>query len=111
MNELMKCIGDWEAAIEFYVAAEGSPPPDEQRRQKLVRLIPSIDHEKVYELLGKYTTYDTLREYLGKKCEWLVEFKTPKRPHIRLKGVPPLEVRWVLDSLSLGETCPASPSC
>lgn len=62
MTELMKCIDDWEAAIELYVAAEGSPPPDEQRRQKLVRLIPSIDDEKVCELFGKYTTYDTLRE-------------------------------------------------
>ena len=31
---------DWEAAIELYVAAEGSHPPDEQKRQKFVRLIP-----------------------------------------------------------------------
>ena len=75
----MRCIEDWEEAINLYVAADGHQPPDEQKQQKLVRLIPGIDDEKVYELLGKYKSFDSLREYFEKKCEWLVEFKTPKQ--------------------------------
>ena len=88
MADLMKCIEDWEAAIELYVAADGCAPPDEQRRQKLVRLIPHTDDEKVYELLGKYKSYDALREYLEKKCEWLVEYKAPKRTAHLTEGSP-----------------------
>ena len=44
--------------------------------------------KKVYELLGKYKTYDALREYLEKKCEWLVEFKHPKRAAHLTDGSP-----------------------
>lgn len=82
MGEMMKCIEDWEQAIELYEAADGKAPEDEQRRQKLVRLIPGVDDEKVYELLGKYKSYDSLRDYLEKKCEWLVEYKPKKAAHL-----------------------------
>ena len=46
----------------MYEAAEGVAPNDEQRRQKLVRLIPKIDDEKVYELLGRCKTYEFLQD-------------------------------------------------
>ena len=85
---MMKCIEDWEQAIELYEAADGKPPEDEPRRQKLVRLIPGIDDEKVYELLGKYKTYDSLREYLEKKCEWLTECKPKKAAHLAQQSPP-----------------------
>ena len=42
----------------------GKAPEDKQRRQMLVRMIPALDDEKVYEFLGKYRSYDDLRGYL-----------------------------------------------
>ena len=77
MKDMMKCIENWESDIEMYEAAEGTAPNDEQRRQKLVRLIPKIDDEKVYELLGKFKTYDDLRDHLEKKTDWLREYRNP----------------------------------
>lgn len=77
MKDMMKCIENWESDIDMYEAAEGTAPNDEQRRQKLVRLIPKIDDEKVYELLGKFKTYDDLRDHLEKKTDWLREYRNP----------------------------------